>query len=281
VINSGREAMVLEGIGEATAEKLERKLKEYRETHGETTINDGLCTQKPNQTNTISSLERVPTDTDISLSSEPILKSKPSKKRVYIPAYRSGAYAIIMALLVESQKDYFCGYLTKRELFEKAQQYCDVSFAPVEPGRFHTGWTSMKTLIEKELVIKEGSSNMMRYSLSAEGEILAKKLQFATCQKSSAVLAECERENPSRYSTFSAAEESRANSQDFSTVELAVEEEPPKTSIFQFEYVATEEQMTLHRDQACTKFISRRGLLQTHVFMNATSFQPFFFVVIF
>jgi hypothetical protein len=61
--------------------------------------------------------------------------TKPAKQqKKYIPGYRSGPWALLMALYQASMQDTFAGYLQKKELIEEATPYCDSSFEQV---RFH------------------------------------------------------------------------------------------------------------------------------------------------
>lgn len=99
-------------------------------------------------------------------ASEPAPK-KPRKTKEYIPAYRTGAYALIMALSSANQ-DAQVG-LPKAELIELAQPHCDASFtAPSDPTKFYTAWNSMKSLLQKELVYERGRP-LKRYALTDEG----------------------------------------------------------------------------------------------------------------
>lgn len=104
-------------------------------------------------------------------------QSNPTRKsREYIPVRRSGAYALLLALHKHAGSE---GFLKKKELQELAQPYADVSFTEIDiPNRQYYGaWSAMKTLINKELVIKSG--NPAKYELTESGEILAQKLEEA------------------------------------------------------------------------------------------------------
>lgn len=74
--------------------------------------------------------------------------------------------------------------MTKAELIEKAQPYCDSSFTvPSDPTKFFTAWNSMKILLTKELVYTRGHP-LKKYSLTEEGWEVAKAIKKTT-QKSS------------------------------------------------------------------------------------------------
>ncbi|KAL7267175.1 Crossover junction endonuclease mus81 [Rhizina undulata] len=97
--------------------------------------------------------------------------TKKRKTRPYKPADRSGAYALLKALYSEDGEL----NLTKDELIPLAQPHCDSNFrAAIGPGKFHTAWSSMKTLLEKELVFDIG--NPKRYSLTEAGVEIARGL---------------------------------------------------------------------------------------------------------
>lgn len=105
---------------------------------------------------------------------------KPKKKRqpkAYVPTLRSGPYALIIALATLSEED--STGLTKTELIEIAQPHCDASFsAPSDPTKFYTAWSSMKTLVQKEMVYERGRP-LRRYALTDEGWEVAKRIKRA------------------------------------------------------------------------------------------------------
>ncbi|TQV95812.1 DNA repair protein Mus81 [Cordyceps javanica] len=106
--------------------------------------------------------------------------SRPKKKRppkAYVPTLRSGPYALIIALATLSEDD--SSGLTKTELIEIAQPHCDASFtAPSDTTKFYTAWSSMKTLIQKEMVYERGRP-LRRYALTDEGWEVAKRIKRA------------------------------------------------------------------------------------------------------
>lgn len=87
-------------------------------------------------------------------------------KKMYIPKIRSGAFAILIALLLrlplESQRiplhpdeggledvvDLKHGWMSKSELVAEAQEYCDVSMNQSENGGHHTGYSAMSGLTQ-------------------------------------------------------------------------------------------------------------------------------------
>lgn len=67
--------------------------------------------------------------------------------------------------------------MTKQQLIDVAQPYCDTSFtAPSDPTKFYTAWNSMKTLLQKDLVYEHGRP-LRRYALTEEGWEVAKRIQ--------------------------------------------------------------------------------------------------------
>lgn len=100
---------------------------------------------------------------------------KTRKAKPYVPAYRSGAYALVIALSTLDENG--TGTLTKAELIELAQSHCDASFtAPSDPTKFYTAWNSMKTLVDKEYATEKGRP-LRRYALTDEGWEVAKRIR--------------------------------------------------------------------------------------------------------
>lgn len=71
------------------------------------------------------------------------------------------------------------GYLKKKDLQELAQPYADVSFCQTDVvnAQYYSAWSSMTTLINKELVDKKG--NPAKYQLTESGKSLASRLDQA------------------------------------------------------------------------------------------------------
>jgi crossover junction endonuclease MUS81 len=100
---------------------------------------------------------------------------KPRKTKTYAPALRSGPYALILAL--GSLDEHSNQSMTKAQLIEKAQPYCDSSFTvPPDPSKYFTAWNSMKTLLQRELIYTQGHP-LKKYSLTEEGWEVAKALK--------------------------------------------------------------------------------------------------------
>ncbi|XP_005754389.1 crossover junction endonuclease MUS81 [Pundamilia nyererei] len=99
------------------------------------------------------------------------------KKREYVPQKRSGGYAVLLTLYKETQVPGSKGYMFKMELQAEAQHLCDKSFTAPDLGSKYTAWSSVSTLIQKNLVIK--THNPARYSLTEGGLTLAERLASA------------------------------------------------------------------------------------------------------
>lgn len=103
---------------------------------------------------------------------------KPRKTKAYVPAYRSGAYGLIIGL-TSLPEDSSMG-LTKTQLIEEAQPHCDASYtAPSDPTSYYTAWSSMRTILDKDLV-KERGRPSKRYMLTDEGWEVARRILQTT-----------------------------------------------------------------------------------------------------
>lgn len=100
---------------------------------------------------------------------------KPRKQKSYVPALRSGPYALLLGL--GTLNEHSSQSMTKAQLVEVAQPYCDASFTvPPDPTKFYTAWNSMKTLVQRELVYEHGRP-LRKYALTEEGWEVSKKIQ--------------------------------------------------------------------------------------------------------
>ncbi|KAG1666427.1 Crossover junction endonuclease MUS81 [Nymphon striatum] len=97
------------------------------------------------------------------------LKTKRYSVAGYCPLPRSGSYAILLALFKNFQNG--SSNMSKQELIDAAQSFCDSSFIVPEPGSYYTAWSNMGTLIKRTLVKKE--YRPPRYSLTDNGIDLA------------------------------------------------------------------------------------------------------------
>lgn len=103
------------------------------------------------------------------------LAKKARKAKPYIPSLRSGPYALILAL--SSMPEESLQSLSKKELVERAQPYCESSFTvPSESGKFYTAWNSMTTLVNKDLVQEKGRP-LRKYALTEDGWEVARRIK--------------------------------------------------------------------------------------------------------
>ena len=113
---------------------------------------------------------------------------KPRKKKAYVPALRSGAYALVLAL--SSIPEDSLRSFSKSELIILAQPHCDSSFEVSSEGnKFYSAWSSMKTLTEKDLVQEMGRPSR-KYYLSDEGWEVARKIRAVQDQRQEPDLTE-------------------------------------------------------------------------------------------
>ncbi|KAL8763430.1 MAG: hypothetical protein Q9184_000738 [Pyrenodesmia sp. 2 TL-2023] len=154
------EALALNGFGPKTCERLEKRLKEHCEENG-------LPMPKRKSRKRLSENPE-----EVALDMTPAKKPRKAAK-AYVPQLRSGPYAILLALA--SIGDNEC--VSKQQLIEMAQPHCDASFiAPKDTTSFHTAWSSMKTLVNKDLV-KERKGAQKRYELTDDGWDVAEKIK--------------------------------------------------------------------------------------------------------
>ncbi|KAN0083129.1 hypothetical protein V8E54_002217 [Elaphomyces granulatus] len=154
------EALRLNGIGPKLCDRLTEKLKAYCEENG-LPMPETSCKSK-----------KRPSGENLPDAAPP---KKPRKSKQYVPALRSGAYALLLGLATQ-REDSSIG-LSKAQLIELAQPHCDASFTtPVDTTKFYTAWSSMKTLIQKDLVYEHGRP-LRRYTLTEEGCTVAKTIQ--------------------------------------------------------------------------------------------------------
>ncbi|PLB53107.1 endonuclease MUS81 [Aspergillus steynii IBT 23096] len=155
------EAQQLNGLGPKLCDRLTEKLKAHCSENG---------IPMPEHPNTANK-KRVSDGNEV----DPKPAKKPRKAKPYVPALRSGPYALLLGLgtLDENSNQ----SMTKTQLIETAQPYCDSSFTtPTDPTKYFTAWNSMKTLIQKDLVYDRGHP-LKRYALTEEGWEVAKRIQ--------------------------------------------------------------------------------------------------------
>ncbi|KAJ8961777.1 hypothetical protein NQ318_021378 [Aromia moschata] len=168
-MESGKECKILKGFGDKICQMLDHKLNEHKKNTG-SSFDDTIIGN-----HNIKNVEDKPPK--IRKPSKPVqnksLRQNSSSKN-YIPKENSGGYAILVTLYKKGFEPSYPGHLTKLEIIKAAQPLSDTSFTRPTPGTRYTAWSSMKTLISKQLVQKK--SNPPKFSLTDEGLLLAKKL---------------------------------------------------------------------------------------------------------
>lgn len=153
----------LKGFGPKLCERLEDKLKQHCQQNG---------LPMPEHPQVREANERAQQEGG---DAETRPKKKTRQPKAYVPAFRSGAYALILGL--SHLPEDVSSSLTKTELIEAAQPHCDASFTtPVDTTKFYTAWSSMKTLVQKELVYERGRP-LRRYALTDEGWAVANRIK--------------------------------------------------------------------------------------------------------
>lgn len=219
VFATPRDLISLAGVGPGLVGKLEKKFKDHCQAKGIPVPagvegNGAVLRETP-------SGAAAKKRKDTSGENEPVAQAPPKKtksistakaSKTYIPRPRSGAYAILLALMTSVPDEYQRplpmpprnlegreqelqewhenqeyllrleleeAKLTKSEVINAGRKHCDSDFEKSETGGFHTAWASMKTLIGKSLVNQRGSPN--RFSLTIEGwksALAVKKVAF-------------------------------------------------------------------------------------------------------
>ncbi|KAL5365992.1 ERCC4 domain-containing protein [Aspergillus floccosus] len=171
VLEHPSQAQQLNGIGPKLCERLTEKLQMYCEENGLPMPEDPKRRKPQSEASQAGNSKR---STDGDVVDDPVPAKKARKPKPYVPALRSGAYALILGLatLGESSSQ----SLTKAQLIEKAQPFCDSSFTtPDDPKKFFTAWNSMKTLLQKELVYDHGHP-LKKYALTEDGWEVANRM---------------------------------------------------------------------------------------------------------
>lgn len=156
-LRNGKEAGKLPGIGPSISAKLDERLRAHQAEFGIVTeIPDGMVIFAAEE------LEEKPVKN----------RTSPKKsKKEYVPTYRSAPYSVLIALLLHLHADPQNGPLNKSDLILKAQCY---STSPLNDGMFPSINSALKSLEDKELIVKMG--NPAYYALTAKGLELAEKL---------------------------------------------------------------------------------------------------------
>ncbi|KAI9292398.1 hypothetical protein K502DRAFT_367634 [Neoconidiobolus thromboides FSU 785] len=200
VLNA-EETVQLNGIGPNIAAKLARKLEEHKikerdelnneaevidftvndneqQNQGEVTERSDTVIKKKQKTksNQIDKDNRI-----LALLPKKILgreSNRKTKSKEYIPTYRSGGYAILIALYKLHQRESnLSEKYSKQQIIQIANQHCNVPLDKLLHGQAYTGWSSIKQLIKHDLVYIV--QRPVFCSLTEAGWDLAKRLILA------------------------------------------------------------------------------------------------------
>ncbi|KAM4722115.1 crossover junction endonuclease MUS81 [Rhinophrynus dorsalis] len=189
-LRNGKEAKILQNFGDGICRMLDERLEKHYAEHGpnapihtlpnssSTMTIDKDYVRRPSPLTIPAALE-APQQESHQQGPSPSKKKKTEgkKQREYVPQRRSGGYAVLLTLYKDSKSPSSRGYMTKAELQREAQPLCDKSFTLTDPSNKYTAWSSVSTLIQKDLVLKTHSP--ARYSLTEKGLELAQRLEAA------------------------------------------------------------------------------------------------------
>lgn len=152
-LETAQETTKLSGIGQKISDKLAKKLTAWRKYQG---IPEPVVEGAEGQ----------------------ITSQQTSKQttRVYIPRYRSGAFALMIGLY-KTYRMYGADYYTpKAELVALSGPFTDTPFHSSSNGGFnsmHTAWSGIKTLETKGLVDRQGR---VKFAITEDGLEIAEKV---------------------------------------------------------------------------------------------------------
>uniref|UniRef100_A0A8C1M681 Crossover junction endonuclease MUS81 n=1 Tax=Cyprinus carpio TaxID=7962 RepID=A0A8C1M681_CYPCA len=161
-LKNGKEAKILQNFGDGICKILDERLQKHYREHGEGPHNVASSKQ----------MEEPRKEPSGNLK---VRKEKGTKKkREYVPQKRSGGYAVLLTLYRHAQMPGSKGFMFRNELQTEAQPLCEKSFTVPDLGSKYTAWSSVSTLIQKDLLVK--THNPARYSLTDQGLALAERL---------------------------------------------------------------------------------------------------------
>lgn len=164
-LNSGREAGKLPGIGPSISTKLQSRLIEHEIQNGQANFDGQIIDLDEDSIG--------PLKTKLTAASSPKKKRKVStEKRAakeYVPSFRSGPYAVLIALFLHLHSSNSSDPLNRSELIVQAQP---LATAPLTDGVFPAINGALKTLETKGLIARIGT----RYALKRAGGALAERL---------------------------------------------------------------------------------------------------------
>lgn len=180
-LKNGKEAKILQNFGDGICKILDERLqKHYRENGPDAPVHLAPSCHWNNMASSkqMEESQKEPSGNfseHTKLTQKEVRKDKGAKKkREYVPQKRSGGYAVLLTLYRHIQMPGSKGFMFRNELQTEAQPLCEKSFTVPDLGSKYTAWSSVSTLIQKELVVK--THNPARYSLTDQGLSLAEKL---------------------------------------------------------------------------------------------------------
>ncbi|KAJ1735995.1 Crossover junction endonuclease mus81 [Coemansia sp. Benny D160-2] len=199
-IDNPQDAVQLQGIGQTIADRLAKKLARWQKENGITPAShqhDGGGRQEPSaeceQEAVVggANATRVGGARDGARDVQATQQRTTGSARIYVPRYRTGAFALLIGLyktLCLYGPDY---YIPKSELIPLCEQYTDTPFHVAgtiggggsHRGRGggggggshaqHTAWSGIKTLETKSMVERQGR---IKFCLTEEGLAISKKV---------------------------------------------------------------------------------------------------------
>nr|XP_033809501.1 crossover junction endonuclease MUS81 isoform X1 [Geotrypetes seraphini] len=193
-LQNGRDAKILQNFGDGICKMLDEKLEKYYARYGtDAPIHSLICSELEEMSTSKKKRKPVPLKNcsgdllpqemamqekgseTLSPSLSKKKKAKEKQTRRYVPQKSSGGYAVLLTLYRDSKSFTSRGYMLKSELQRAAQPLCDKSFFLPDDKSRYTAWSSVSTLIQKDLIVK--THNPARYSLTAKGLELAQELE--------------------------------------------------------------------------------------------------------
>ncbi|KAJ1652385.1 Crossover junction endonuclease mus81 [Dispira simplex] len=209
VLQTAQEAIRLRGIGPALVTRLEKRLSQHYQETGQ--IPSASSSQGPRQPSGAND-NSITTDNPREETNPSGSSGGTRAKRIptYVPRYRSGSFAILIALHLLTLRTRYLNpdlrsatldsmeqaeyesssetsstlpevWIDKNDIATFAQPFSEATFNMAAYGRQYSAWNTMKTLVEKELVYRLGMA--AQYALSIEGMQLAAKLFQITQQR--------------------------------------------------------------------------------------------------
>ncbi|KAL0276495.1 UNVERIFIED_CONTAM: hypothetical protein PYX00_004053 [Menopon gallinae] len=194
-LESGKECYILENFGAKLCMMLDKKLSQYKtemEHPAEEVVSsnhNSITHEKETDQRSLSPVAEVSGEVEDNFTpiesqskrkgcmDSPARTVKHTKesdnskpKNCYLPAFRSGGYAILVTLHKNNRE------MTKAELQKEAQELCDSPFIrSTQSTSYYTAWSSMSMLVKKGLV--ETSGRPARFWLTEKGTETAVLLQ--------------------------------------------------------------------------------------------------------